>query len=100
MSGNNPIAGSLYLLRGLSYLPKPGIRAFVLIPLLINLFLFGGAIASLLIYGNRTSDWSAILRFWQPMIQFSALEFKVNRAGLALMILAVVIRIYLNFFAS
>jgi len=66
-------------------------------------FFWGGLIvyiASLLIYGNRTSDWSAILRFWQPMIQFSALEFKVNRAGLALMILAVVIRIYLNFFAS
>ena len=66
-------------------------------------FFWGGLvvyIASLFIYGNRTSDWNAILRFWQPMIQFSALEFKVNRAGLALMILAVVIRIYLNFFAS
>lgn len=66
-------------------------------------FFWGGLvvyIASLFIYGSRTSDWNAILRFWQPMIQFSALEFKVNRAGLALMILAVVIRIYLNFFAS
>ena len=54
---------------------------------------------SLLMYGKRTSDWNAILRFWQPMIQFSALEFKINRTGLSLMILAVVIRIYLNFFA-
>lgn len=67
-------------------------------------FLFWGGMviyfASILMYGNRTSDWNAILRFWQPMIQYSALEFKVNRTGLSLMILAVVIRIYLNFFAS
>jgi len=67
-------------------------------------FLFWGGMvvyfASILMYGSRTSDWNAILRFWQPMIQYSALEFKVNRTGLALMILAVVIRIYLNFFAS
>lgn len=67
-------------------------------------FLFWGGMivyfASLGLYGNRTSDWNAILRFWQPMIRFSVLEFKVNRTGLALMILAVVIRIYLNFVAS
>lgn len=67
-------------------------------------FLFWGGlivyVASLFMYGSRTSDWNAILRFWQPMIQFSALEFKVNRTGLSLMILAVVIRIYLNFFAA
>lgn len=65
-------------------------------------FFWGGLavyIASLFAYGSRTSDWNAILRFWQPMIQFSAVEFKMNRGGLSLMILAVVIRIYLNFFA-
>lgn len=66
------------------------------------LFFWGGLgvfLTSLLMYGLRTRDWNAILRFWQPLISFSALEFKINRGGLSLMILAVVIRIYLNFIA-
>ena len=54
---------------------------------------------SLGMYGVRTRDWNAIMRFWQPLITFSALEFRVNRTGLSLMIVAVAIRVYLNFFA-
>ena len=37
---SNPLAGANYLLRGLSLLFKPGIRAYVIIPLLINCLLF------------------------------------------------------------
>ena len=68
----------------------------------IEPFLFWGGLAvfisSLLMYGARTKDWPAILRFWEPLITFKPIEFKVNRTGLSLMILAVVIRLYLNFF--
>ena len=64
MSGNNPLTGALYLLRGLSYLPKPGIRAFVLIPLLINLFLFAGAIYLLI---SNFSAWvQYLIDLWLP----------------------------------
>jgi CysZ protein len=37
---SNPVAGANYLLRGLGLLLKPGIRAYVIIPLLINCLLF------------------------------------------------------------
>lgn len=64
MSGNNPVTGSAYLLRGLSYLPKPGIRTFVIIPLLINLFLFGGAIYLLI---TNFSAWvQYLIDLWLP----------------------------------
>ncbi|MEJ2608539.1 MAG: sulfate transporter CysZ [Candidatus Thiodiazotropha sp.] len=55
---NNPLAGVGYLLKGLSLLPKPGIRPFVLIPLLVNIVVF-----SLLI-------WLGITQFEQLMEQF------------------------------
>ena len=64
MSRNNPVAGSVYLFRGLSYLPKPGIRAFVVIPLLINLFLFAGAIYLLV---SNFSVWvQYLIDLWLP----------------------------------
>jgi CysZ protein len=37
---NNPLSGAGYLLRGLSLISKPGLRPFVLIPLLINIVIF------------------------------------------------------------
>lgn len=37
---SNPLEGANYLLRGLRLLLKPGIRAYVIIPLLINCLLF------------------------------------------------------------
>ncbi|GGO77254.1 sulfate transporter CysZ [Marinobacterium nitratireducens] len=40
----NPLRGASYLLRGLQMLPDPSIRHFVIIPLLVNILLFGGAI--------------------------------------------------------
>ena len=44
----NPVRGGGYLLRGLKMLPDPEIRPFVLVPLLINIVLFVGAIWLLL----------------------------------------------------
>ncbi|WP_261842869.1 sulfate transporter CysZ [Aliamphritea ceti] len=40
----NPFRGAGYFIRGVSMLPEKGIRQFVLVPLLINIFLFAGAI--------------------------------------------------------
>jgi CysZ protein len=64
MTKNNPITGSAYLLRGIQYLPKPGIRSFVIIPLLINLVLFGSAIYLLF---SHFSDWVQwLIDLWLP----------------------------------
>ena len=52
----NPVKGAGFLLRGFSMLPEPGIRRFVLIPLIINSFLFSGAIWLLL---NQFDRWVA-----------------------------------------
>ncbi|MBP0047163.1 sulfate transporter CysZ [Marinobacterium sp. AK62] len=40
----NPVHGASYLLRGAAMLPQPGLRRFVLVPLLVNVLLFVGAI--------------------------------------------------------
>lgn len=40
----NPLRGANFFLRGLAMLPEKGIRHFVVVPLLINIFLFTGAI--------------------------------------------------------
>ncbi|MES9833768.1 MAG: sulfate transporter CysZ [Candidatus Thiodiazotropha sp. DIVDIV] len=55
---NNPVSGASYLLRGVGLLSKPGIRPFVMIPLLINVLVF-----SLLI-------WLGIDQFDQLMNRF------------------------------
>lgn len=39
---SNPVAGAGYFLRGLRLLGKPRVRRFVILPLLINVLLFGG----------------------------------------------------------
>ena len=38
---NNPVSGAMFLLQGLSLIFKPSIRRFVVIPLAINVILFG-----------------------------------------------------------
>lgn len=37
---NNPISGAGYLLQGLKLITKPGLRRFVIIPLLVNILVF------------------------------------------------------------
>lgn len=60
----NPVRGAGYFMRGLAMLPQPGIRSFVLIPLLINIFLFGGAIWLLM---EQFDVWMEhLLHGWLP----------------------------------
>lgn len=40
----NPFIGPLYAIRGLKLIRRPGLRRYVLIPLLVNIVLFSGAI--------------------------------------------------------
>ncbi|MGA1206670.1 MAG: hypothetical protein EBS77_02505 [Gammaproteobacteria bacterium] len=47
---------------------------------------------SLLRYWRRTGDWKAIAFFWQKRMVLERNEFLINRVGLSLMILGVVIR--------
>ena len=68
---------------------------------MIEPFLFWGGLlvflTSLGLYVKRTSDWQAVLRFWQPLISFTPLEFRINRIGLTLMLVAVAIRFIVYF---
>ncbi len=41
---SNPISGAGYLLQGVRLIARPGLRRFVLIPLLVNMLVFTGAI--------------------------------------------------------
>ena len=41
---NNPVSGALYFLRGFAIVARPGIRRYVVIPLLINTALFGALV--------------------------------------------------------
>ena len=70
---------------------------------IIEPFLFWGGllvfVTSLGLYVKRTSDWQAVMRFWQPLISFTPLEFRINRIGLALMLVAVAIRFIFYFMA-
>ena len=41
---NNPLSGALYFLRGLRLIFAPGIRAYVIVPLAVNVLLFSALI--------------------------------------------------------
>jgi CysZ protein len=41
---SNPVTGAGYFFRGLSLINKPGVRRFVIVPLLINILIFAGLI--------------------------------------------------------
>ena len=43
-------------------------------------------------FWRRTRNTAALLRFWRAELVLSTVEFRLRRAGLALMILAVVLR--------
>ncbi|SEG83863.1 hypothetical protein [Marinobacterium lutimaris] len=70
---------------------------------MIEPFLFWGGLlvflTSLGLYVKRTQDWHAVLRFWQPLISFTPLEFRINRVGLTLMLVAVALRFTVYFMA-
>ena len=41
---NNPVSGAIYFLRGTRLIFAPGVRAYVIVPLLVNVVLFSGLI--------------------------------------------------------
>jgi len=54
---------------------------------------------SFALYIKRTGDAKAIILFWQKRLQLTRQEFIVNRVGLGLMIVGVVVRlVYHTFF--
>ena len=55
--------GAGYLLSGFRLIRKPGLRAFVVIPLLVNLALFGGG--AVLLY-DVISGWTEAVAAWLP----------------------------------
>ena len=67
----NPVKGAGYLLRGFSMLTQPGIRQFVLIPMLINILLFSGAIWLLINEFDRwVAYWMSQLPTWLSFLDF------------------------------
>ncbi|MDH5571127.1 MAG: EI24 domain-containing protein, partial [Gammaproteobacteria bacterium] len=62
---SNPITGASYVLKALPLLNKPGIRAYVIIPLLINTLLFAGLIWFLSgQFGDLVNQWTPELPDW------------------------------------
>ena len=56
-------------------------------------------LASFAIYIRRTRDVKAVIFFWQKRLQLTPQEFIINRIGLGLMILGVLVRlVYHTFF--
>ncbi|MDO2947528.1 sulfate transporter CysZ [Aeromonas simiae] len=53
----DPVGGADYFLRGFALIRRPGIRAFVLIPLLVNFVLFAGAFYALLLQLDKLFAW-------------------------------------------
>lgn len=60
MVTNNPITGASYLLRGLKLLSQPGLRRYVVMPLLINILVFS------LLAWIGISQFSALLEWMLP----------------------------------
>ena len=54
---------------------------------------------SFVLFIKRTGDFKAVIFFWQKRLELTRQEFVVNRIGLGLMILGVVVRlVYHTFF--
>lgn len=70
MSGN-PVRGGRYLLRGFRLILEPGLRAFVVLPLAINIILFVGAIWLLALEFDRWVDyWVAQVPQWLSFLDW------------------------------
>ena len=54
---------------------------------------------SFVLFIKRTGDFKAVIFFWQKRLELTRQEFVVNRIGLGLMILGVIVRlVYHTFF--
>ena len=67
----NPLRGAGYLVRGFSMLTEPGLRQFVMVPLLINVLLFSGAIWLLTAqFGEWINYWMSLIPDWLSFIDW------------------------------
>ena len=70
--------------------------------ILETILFWGGLLVflvSLAMYAGRTKDFKSLIMFWQPTIAYNVVEFKVNRTGLGMMLIASVIRFAVHFLA-
>ncbi|SIS39839.1 hypothetical protein [Neptunomonas antarctica] len=69
--------------------------------IILEQILFWGGLTvflvSLAMYAGRTKDFKSLLMFWQPTIEFSPKEFNINRTGMTMMIVGLVLRVAVNF---
>ncbi|OOE90946.1 sulfate transporter CysZ [Salinivibrio sharmensis] len=66
-----PQSGAGYLFQGFSLMMAPGLRRFVIIPILINVLLLGGAFLYLLSqFGDWIDHWMASLPEWLSWLSF------------------------------
>lgn len=69
--GGNPFRGAAYLLRGFAMLSEPGLRPFVIVPLLINIGLFTGAIWLLTEqFGHWVDYWLSLIPDWLSFLDW------------------------------
>ncbi|WP_108649958.1 sulfate transporter CysZ [Dongshaea marina] len=75
---NDSVSGAEYLLRGFSLVRKPGIRRFVLIPLLVNLLLFIGAFYWLFLQFEGLLQWiDSFLPSWLTWLNYLLIPLAV-----------------------
>ena len=70
--------------------------------ILEQVLFWGGLIIflmSLAMYAGRTKDFKSLIMFWQPTIEFNMKELKINRTGMTMMVIGLVIRLAANFIA-
>ncbi len=84
---SNPLSGAGYLIKGLQLINKPGIRPFVIIPLLINSLLFAG------LFWFLGSEFSNLMDNWLPTLP----DWLSWLNGLLWLLFAIVILIVLFF---
>ncbi|MGH1462869.1 MAG: hypothetical protein ACRBB6_12620 [Neptuniibacter sp.] len=64
---------------------------------MLEMFLFWGGLliflVSLAMYAGRTKDYKSLVEFWKPTIVMTPREFNVNRAGLFMMVGAILLRL-------
>lgn len=72
---NNPLSGALYFLRGVRIIFAPGIRAYVVVPLLVNILLFSALIYFGAAQFRELLDW--LLPDWLEWLQWLLLPLFV-----------------------
>jgi len=58
MKQNDPLGGALYLTDGLRIITEPGLRRFVVVPLVVNVVLFGLALWGLYFWLGQVLQWA------------------------------------------